>query len=35
VPHALYEMGKLKAEAGGRERAIEHWVRALDRHPAD
>ncbi len=33
VPHALYEMGKLEAEAGEREVAIEHWVRALDRHP--
>jgi tetratricopeptide (TPR) repeat protein len=32
-PHALYEMGKLKAEAGDRERAIEHWVLALDGHP--
>ena len=33
VPHALFEMGKLEAEAGERERAIELWVRALDRHP--
>jgi tetratricopeptide (TPR) repeat protein len=33
VPHALFEMGKLKAEQGERELAIELWVRALDLHP--
>jgi tetratricopeptide (TPR) repeat protein len=33
VPHALYEMGKVKAERGEREEAISLWVRALSRHP--
>ena len=33
APHALYELGKLKAEQGEREAAIELWVRALERHP--
>ncbi|MBX5480600.1 MAG: tetratricopeptide repeat protein [Myxococcaceae bacterium] len=33
VPFALYEMGKLKTEAGQREAAIDLWVRALERHP--
>ena len=33
VPHALYELGKVKAEQGEREAAIDLWVRALERHP--
>ncbi len=33
VPYALFELGKLRAEAGDREGAIEEWVRALERHP--
>ncbi len=33
VPHALFELGKLKAEQGEREAAIDLWVRALERHP--
>jgi tetratricopeptide (TPR) repeat protein len=33
VPHAIYEMGKLKAEAGENETAIELWVQALKSHP--
>ncbi len=32
-PHALYEMGKIKADLGEREKAIELWVQALERHP--
>lgn len=32
-PHALFELGKLKAEAGERDGAIEVWVAALKRHP--
>lgn len=33
VPHALDELGKLRAEAGEDEKAIEIWVEALKRHP--
>lgn len=33
VPYALFELGKLRAEAADREGAIEEWVRALERHP--
>lgn len=33
APHALFEAGKLRAEAGEPERAIETWVEALKRHP--
>lgn len=32
-PHALFELGRLKADAGEPERAIELWVEALKRHP--
>lgn len=32
-PHALFEAGKLRAEAGENEKAIETWVQALKRHP--
>ncbi len=32
-PHALFEAGKLRAEAGEPEKAIETWVQALKRHP--
>jgi len=32
-PHALFEAGKLRAEAGENEKAIETWVEALKRHP--
>ena len=32
-PHALFEVGRLRAEAGEREKAIETWVEALKRHP--
>jgi len=32
-PHALFEMGKIRAEAGQLESAIELWVRALRNHP--
>ena len=32
-PHALFEAGKLRAEAGEPEKAIETWVEALKRHP--
>jgi tetratricopeptide (TPR) repeat protein len=31
--HALFEMGKLKAEAGDYEKAIEVWVETLKTHP--
>ncbi|MDY7226171.1 tetratricopeptide repeat protein [Hyalangium rubrum] len=31
--HALVEMGKLKADAGDNEKAIELWVDALKAHP--
>lgn len=33
VPHALFELGRLKAEGGNAERAIELWVAALKSHP--
>jgi tetratricopeptide (TPR) repeat protein len=33
APHSIFEMGKLKAEAGENERAIETWVQALKSHP--
>ncbi|HEX8441068.1 tetratricopeptide repeat protein [Archangium sp.] len=33
APHASFEMGKLKAEAGDNEKAIETWVQALKNHP--
>ncbi len=33
APHAQFELGKLKAEAGENERAIEIWVAALKKHP--
>ena len=32
-PHALFEAGKLRAESGEPEKAIEIWVEALKRHP--
>ncbi|MBI3184481.1 MAG: tetratricopeptide repeat protein [Myxococcales bacterium] len=32
-PHALFELGKLRAELGEGEKAIETWVEALRRHP--
>ncbi len=32
-PHALFELGKLRAESGEPEKAIEVWVEALKRHP--
>lgn len=33
VPFAQYEMGKIKAESGDREGAIDLWVQALKSHP--
>lgn len=33
APHATFEMGKLKAESGDNEKAIEIWVQALKNHP--
>ncbi|MFL5350913.1 MAG: tetratricopeptide repeat protein [Hyalangium sp.] len=33
APHALVEMGKIRAEAGENEKAIELWVEALKTHP--
>lgn len=33
MPFALFEIGKMKAEAGEREAAIDVWVRALEHHP--
>jgi tetratricopeptide (TPR) repeat protein len=33
APHAVFEMGKLKAEAGDNEKAIETFVQALKNHP--
>jgi tetratricopeptide (TPR) repeat protein len=33
APRALFEMGKLKAEASDYEKAIELWVEALKTHP--
>ncbi len=32
-PHALFELGKLRQESGEPDRAIEAWVKALERHP--
>jgi tetratricopeptide (TPR) repeat protein len=32
-PHALFEIGKLKADNGDTEGAIEAWVQCLKRHP--
>jgi tetratricopeptide (TPR) repeat protein len=32
-PHALFEIGKLKADTGDTEGAIETWVQCLKRHP--
>jgi tetratricopeptide (TPR) repeat protein len=32
-PHALVELGRIKADAGEPERAIELWVAALKTHP--
>lgn len=33
APHAAFEMGKLREEAGENEKAIEVWVKALAHHP--
>jgi tetratricopeptide (TPR) repeat protein len=33
APHSVFEMGKLKAESGENEKAIETWVQALKNHP--
>lgn len=33
APHALVEMGKIRAESGENEKAIELWVEALKTHP--
>jgi tetratricopeptide (TPR) repeat protein len=33
APHSVFEMGKLKAESGENEKAIEIWVQALKNHP--
>lgn len=33
APHAGFELGKLRAEAGENEKAIEVWVQALKHHP--
>jgi tetratricopeptide (TPR) repeat protein len=33
APRALFEMGKLKADSGDYEKAIELWVEALKTHP--
>ncbi|MBX7099914.1 MAG: tetratricopeptide repeat protein [Myxococcaceae bacterium] len=32
-PHALFELGKLKADAGDGEKAIGLWIAALKKHP--
>jgi tetratricopeptide (TPR) repeat protein len=32
-PHALFELGRLRANAGDFEHAIEFWVKALKSHP--
>lgn len=32
-PHALFELGKLRADLGEPEKAIDVWVQALQRHP--
>jgi tetratricopeptide (TPR) repeat protein len=33
APHALFELGKLKAEGNENDEAIAIWVKALKRHP--
>ncbi|HZI16277.1 MAG TPA: tetratricopeptide repeat protein [Myxococcus sp.] len=33
APHAHFEMGKLRADAGENEKAIETWVETLKTHP--
>jgi tetratricopeptide (TPR) repeat protein len=33
APHSVFEMGRLKAESGENEKAIEIWVQALKNHP--
>lgn len=33
APHALFELGKMRDEAGEDEKAIEYWVSALGAHP--
>ncbi|QAT88771.1 Outer membrane protein assembly factor BamD [Corallococcus coralloides] len=33
APYALFEMGKLRADAGDNEKAIETWVECLKTHP--
>lgn len=33
APHALFELGKLKAESGENDQAIAIWVEALKHHP--
>jgi len=33
VPHALFELGKLRGETGDDAGAIQAWVQALERHP--
>jgi TolA-binding protein len=33
VPHALFELGKLRGESGDDAGAIQVWVQALERHP--
>ena len=33
VPHALFEIGKLRSETGDDAGAIQAWVQALERHP--
>ena len=33
APHAVFETGKLKAESGDNEKAIETWVQTLKTHP--
>ncbi len=32
-PHALYELGRMRADGGDLEAAIEEWVRSLKTHP--
>jgi hypothetical protein len=32
-PHALFELGRLQADAGENEKAIVTWIAALKRHP--
>lgn len=33
VPHALFELGKLRSKLGDEEKAIEEWIAALATHP--